>query len=109
MKRTCTIIGVATYRAASNGISPFLYFDTFAPEDRRSATRPLGKVQSATEEGCLAILLYPDCNYLSWSGAVDCRRTLLNLKIFCIPGGLLDQRDTFSPYSGDLDPRRSQP
>ena len=33
-----------------------------------------------------AILLYPECNYLSWEGAVDYRKTLPNLKIFYIPG-----------------------
>lgn len=31
------------------------------------------------------ILLYPECNYLAWSGAVDYRKTLPNLKIYYIP------------------------
>jgi len=73
------------------------------------------------------ILLYPECNYLSWSGAVDYRRTLPNLKIYYIPGAghyiqfeqpellkrviqsfLLDQPDALSPYTSDADPRRNQ-
>jgi pimeloyl-ACP methyl ester carboxylesterase len=75
-----------------------------------------------------AILLYPECNYLSWNGAVDYRRTLPNLKIFYIRRAghyiqfgqpellkrvilafLLDQPDAISPYSSDADPRRNQP
>ena len=73
-----------------------------------------------------AILLYPECNYLSWEGAVDYRRTLPNLKIFYLPRAghyiqfeqpellkrviltfLLDQPDAISPYSSDTDPRKN--
>jgi proline iminopeptidase len=71
-----------------------------------------------------AILLYPDCNYLSWKGAVDYRATLPNLKIYYVPRAghyiqfeqpdllkriilafLLDQPDVLPAYIGDSDPR----
>jgi pimeloyl-ACP methyl ester carboxylesterase len=71
-----------------------------------------------------AILLYPECNYLSWSGAVDYRKTLPNLKIYYIQKAghyiqfeqpellkhvilsfLLDQSEAISPYTSDADPR----
>ena len=32
-----------------------------------------------------AILLYPECNFIPWSGALDYRNTLSNLKIYYIP------------------------
>jgi hypothetical protein len=32
-----------------------------------------------------AIPLYGECNYVTWPGAVDYRKTLPNLKIFYIP------------------------
>lgn len=75
-----------------------------------------------------AILLYPECNYLSWNGAVDYRKTLPNLKIYYIPRAghyiqfeqpellkrviltfLLDQPDAIPPYAGDVDPRSNRP
>ncbi len=75
-----------------------------------------------------AILLYPQCNYLSWKGAVDYRNTLPNLKIYYIPGAghyiqfeqpkslrsvilafLLNQPDAIPAYSGDTDPRDKHP
>lgn len=75
-----------------------------------------------------AILLYPECNYLAWSGAVDYRKTLPNLKIYYIPRAghyiqfeqpemlkrvilnfLLDQSDSDSPYTSDTDPRQNRP
>ena len=75
-----------------------------------------------------AILLYPECNYLSWSGTVDYRKTVPNLKIYYIPKAghyiqfeqpdvlkrvilafLLDQPDALSPYTSDADPRANQP
>jgi pimeloyl-ACP methyl ester carboxylesterase len=75
-----------------------------------------------------AILLYPECNYLSWSGAVDYRKTLPNVKIFYIPKAghyiqfeqpeslrrvilnfLLDQPDVLTPYTSDADPRGNLP
>ena len=74
-----------------------------------------------------AILLYPECNYLSWGGAVDYRKTLPNLKIYYIPRAghyiqfeqpellkrvilafLLDQPDPLGAYTSDADPRRNQ-
>jgi pimeloyl-ACP methyl ester carboxylesterase len=73
-----------------------------------------------------AILLYPECNYLSWAGAVDYRRTLPHLKVYYIPHAghyiqfeqpelldhviqafLLDQPDAIPPYTSDADPRGS--
>lgn len=71
-----------------------------------------------------AILLYPECNYLSWAGGVDYKKTFPNLKIYYIPHAghyiqfeqpellkrvilafLLDQPDAISPYTADGDPR----
>jgi pimeloyl-ACP methyl ester carboxylesterase len=71
-----------------------------------------------------AILLYPECNYLSWAGALDYRKTLPNVKIFYVPKAghyiqfeqpellkrviltfLLDQPAAIPPYTGDADPR----
>jgi pimeloyl-ACP methyl ester carboxylesterase len=75
-----------------------------------------------------AILLYPECNYLSWAGAIDYRKTLPNLKIYYIPKAghyiqfeqpellkrvllsfLLDQPDAIPRYTSDADPRRNLP
>lgn len=72
-----------------------------------------------------AILLYPECNFLGWSGAVDYRKTLPNLKIYYIPHAghyiqleqpdlmrrimvafLLDQPDVIAPVAGNKDPRK---
>jgi pimeloyl-ACP methyl ester carboxylesterase len=74
-----------------------------------------------------AILLYPECNYLSWRGAVDYRKTLPNLKIYYIARAghyiqfeqpellkrvilnfLLDQPDAIPPYTSEADPRSNQ-
>jgi pimeloyl-ACP methyl ester carboxylesterase len=71
-----------------------------------------------------AILLYPECNYVLWAGAVDYRHALPNLKIYYIPHAahyiqleqpdltrrimaafLLDQPDVIAPVDGDEDPR----
>jgi len=71
-----------------------------------------------------AILLYPECNYLSWAGAVDYRKTFKNLKVYFVPGAghyiqfeqpellrrvilsfLLDQSDVLPAYDRDDDPR----
>jgi proline iminopeptidase len=72
-----------------------------------------------------AILLYPECNYIAWSGALDYRKTMPNLKIYYIPRAghyiqieqpdlmrrimvafLLDQPDVIPPVDGDEDPRK---
>lgn len=106
------------------GFNPFvlqgLFFQTENPEnDPHDALRKV-----ATP----AILLYGECNYLSWGGAVDYRKTLPNLKIFYIPQAghyiqfeqpqlmrrvilafLLDQPDVIPPHSSDVDPRSHQP
>jgi pimeloyl-ACP methyl ester carboxylesterase len=71
-----------------------------------------------------AILLYPECNYLSWAGAVDYRKTFKNLKVYFVPRAghyiqfeqpellrrvilsfLLDQSDVLPAYDRDDDPR----
>lgn len=71
-----------------------------------------------------AILLYPECNFVPWDGAVDYRKTMPNLKIYYIPHAghyiqieqpelmrrvmvafLLDQPDVIAPVEGDADPR----
>jgi proline iminopeptidase len=73
-----------------------------------------------------AILLYPECNFVAWDGAVDYRKTLPNLKIYYIPHAghyaqieqpdltrriiaafLLDQPDAIAPVQSDEDPRLS--
>jgi pimeloyl-ACP methyl ester carboxylesterase len=75
-----------------------------------------------------AILLYPECNYIAWDGAVDYRKTLPNLKIYFIPHAghyiqieqpdlmrrimvafLLDQPDVIAPVQDDQDPRLRTP
>ena len=86
-----------------------------------------GDPHAALRENTIpAILLYPECNYLSWKGVVDYRRTLPNLKIFYIPKAghyiqfeqpqllnrviltfLLDQPDAMPPYTSDSDPRKN--
>ncbi len=71
-----------------------------------------------------AILLYAQCDFIDWSGALDYRRTMPNLKTYYIPRAghyiqfeqpelmrrimaafLLDQPDVIPPYIGDADPR----
>jgi proline iminopeptidase len=75
-----------------------------------------------------AILLYPECNYLSWKGAIDYRSTFPNLKIYYVPRAghyiqfeqpellknvilafLLNQPDAIPAYGGDMDPRSKHP
>jgi len=71
-----------------------------------------------------AILLFPECNYLGWNGALDYRKTMSHLKIYYIPHAghyiqfeqadlmrrvmvafLLEQPDVIAPLQGDKDPR----
>lgn len=71
-----------------------------------------------------AILLFGECNFVPWAGAVDYRNTFANLKIFYIPHAghyiqfeqpeqmsnvmrnfLLGEPDAIPPYTGDADPR----
>lgn len=71
-----------------------------------------------------AILLFGECNYISWAGSLDYRKTFSHLKIFYIPRAghyiqfeqpelmhrvilafLLDQPDPIPPYVADADPR----
>ena len=71
-----------------------------------------------------AILLFGECNYVPWDGAIDYKKTFANLKIFYFPRAghyiqfeqpelmskvirsfLLDQPDPIAPYMRDADPR----
>jgi pimeloyl-ACP methyl ester carboxylesterase len=106
------------------GVNPYVLQEVI-PDTEHAEGDPHAALR---ENRTPAILLYPECNYLSWKGAVDYRRTLPNLKIFYIPRAghyiqfekpellkrvilafLLDQPDAISPYSSDTDPRRKQP
>ena len=74
-----------------------------------------------------AIVLYPECNYLSWEGTLDYRKTFRNLKIYYIRGAghyiqfeqadvlervilafLLDEPEVIPAYTSDGDPRTNQ-
>ena len=71
-----------------------------------------------------AILLYSQCDFIDWSGALDYRKTMPNLKTYYIPHAghyiqfeqpelmgrimaafLLDKPDAIPPYTSDVDPR----
>jgi pimeloyl-ACP methyl ester carboxylesterase len=71
-----------------------------------------------------AILLYSQCDFIDWSGALDYRKTMPNLKTYYIPHAghyiqfeqpelmrsimaafLLDKPDAIPPYTSDADPR----
>jgi pimeloyl-ACP methyl ester carboxylesterase len=71
-----------------------------------------------------AILLYSQCDFIDWSGALDYRKTMPNLKTYYIPHAghyiqfeqpelmrrimaafLLDQPDVIAPVDSDGDPR----
>jgi pimeloyl-ACP methyl ester carboxylesterase len=71
-----------------------------------------------------AILLFGECNFVPWEGAVDYRKTFATLKVFYIPKAghyiqfeqpdlmskvirsfLLDQSDAIPAYTNDADPR----
>ena len=75
-----------------------------------------------------AILLFPECNYLGWNGAVDYRQTMPHLKIYYIPHAghyiqfeqadlmrrimvafLLGQPEVIAPVQSDKDPRLKPP
>jgi len=80
--------------------------------------------QALRKDHTPAILLFPECNYLGWSGVVDYRKTMPNLKTYYIPHAghyiqfeqpdlmrrimvafLLDQPDVIAPVQDDGDPR----
>jgi len=105
------------------GVNPYV-LQQLIPDTERAEADPHSALR---ENHTPAILLYPECNYLSWSGAVDYRKTLPNFKIYYIPKAghyiqfeqpellrrviltfLLDQPDAISPYKTDADPRRNQ-
>ena len=105
------------------GFNPYV-LQQLAPQLVDSSADPHAAL---SRNGTPAILLYPECNYLSWSGALDYRRTFRNLEIFYIPKAghfiqfeqpelmhrvirafLLDQPDAIPPYANDTDPRLTQ-
>ena len=70
------------------------------------------------------VLLFPECNYLSWSDVVDYGKTFANLKVYYIPRAghfiqfeqpdlmrrvilafLLDQPEAIPAYTSEDDPR----
>jgi len=102
------------------GINPYvevrMELDTASPADDPH--------QALRKDHTPAILLFPECNYLGWSGVVDYRKTMPNLKTYFIPHAghyiqfeqpdlmrrimvafLLDQPDVIAPVQGDEDPR----
>jgi pimeloyl-ACP methyl ester carboxylesterase len=75
-----------------------------------------------------AMILFGECDYLPWSGALDYRRTLSNARTYYVPMAghfiqfeqpelmrrmivafLLDQPDPMPPYSSESDPRSMNP
>ena len=103
------------------GVNPYV-LQELIPDTERAEEDPHAALH---ENHTLAILLYPECNYLSWEGAVDYRNTLPNLKIYYIPRAghyiqfeqpellkrvilafLLDQSDAIPAYRGNIDPRK---
>ena len=106
------------------GINPYVQQEII-PDTEHAEGDPHAALR---ENRTPAILLYPECNYLSWKGAVDYRRTLPNLKIFYIPRAghyiqfeqpellrrviltfLLDQPGAIPSYTSDADPRGNRP
>jgi proline iminopeptidase len=106
------------------GVNPYI-LQELVPDTEHAEGDPHAALR---ENHTPAILLYPECNYLSWSGAVDYRKTLPDLKIYYIPAAghyiqfeqpeilkrvilafLLDQPDALPSYTRDADPRRNQP
>ena len=106
------------------GVNPYV-LEELIPDTERAENDPH---TALTQNRTPAILLYPECNYLSWKGALDYRRTLPNLKIYYVPRAghyiqfeqpellkrlisafLLDQPDPIPPYTRDADPRTNLP
>jgi proline iminopeptidase len=106
------------------GVNPYVLQEVI-PDTERTEGDPHAALRGNRTP---AILLYPECNYLSWRGAVDYRETLPNLKIYYIARAghyiqfeqpellrrviltfLLDQPDAIPPYTSDADPRTNQP
>ena len=103
------------------GVNPYV-LQQIIPDTEHAESDPHAALR---ENRTPALLLYPECNYLSWKGAVDYRRTLPDLKIFYIPRAghyiqfeqpellkqvilnfLLDQPEPIPSYSSDVDPRK---
>jgi pimeloyl-ACP methyl ester carboxylesterase len=114
-------IDSATNGSVNPGFNPYV-LQQLASEVSDSAADPHAALRSNDTP---AILLYPECNYLSWNGSLDYRRTFRHLEIFYFPKAghyiqleqpelmhrvirafLLDQPDAIPPYTGDTDPRK---
>jgi proline iminopeptidase len=93
------------------------------------ATKPAGDPHAALRGNRTpAMILFGECDYLPWNGAVDYRRTFSNAKTYYVPRAghfiqfeqpelmrrmivafLQDQPEPVAPYSGELDPRNVNP
>ena len=113
---------------ATSGVNPRLN-----PYVRQSilsfATKPEGDPHAALRGNRTpAMILFGECDYLPWSGALDYRRTFSNARTYYVPRAghfiqfekpelmrrmivafLLDQPEPVAPYSGELDPRNVNP
>jgi len=116
---------IATVDGHENpGVNPYV-LQELVPDTERAESDPHAALR---ENRTPAILLYPECNYLSWNGTVDYRRTLPNLKVYYVLRAghyiqfeqpellrrivltfLLDQPDAIPPYTSDTDPRGNLP
>jgi pimeloyl-ACP methyl ester carboxylesterase len=102
------------------GVNPYV-LQELIPDTEHAEGDPHATLR---ENHTPAILLYPECNYLSWGGAVDYRKTLPDLKIYYIPKAghyiqfeqpellkrvieafLLDRPEVLPEYTSDADPR----
>lgn len=111
-------------RHVNPGFNPYV-FQALVAEPEKSAADPHSVLRGNHTP---AALLFPECNYIPWSGTVDYRKTLPNLKVYYILRAghyiqfeqpelmrrvilafLLDQPDAIPPYTGDADPRTLSP
>jgi pimeloyl-ACP methyl ester carboxylesterase len=102
------------------GISPYV-LQHLASEPEYPARDPH---EALRKDHTPAVLLYSQCDFIDWSGALDYRKTLPNLKVYYIPHAghyiqfeqpelmrkvirnfLLDEPDAIPPYTSDADPR----
>src|SRR5581483_6815494 len=63
------------------GLNPYV-LQQIAPETEDSSEDPHAALR---QNPTPAILLYPECNYLSWDGALDYHRTFQHLEIISVP------------------------
>ncbi|HEY1908660.1 MAG TPA: alpha/beta hydrolase, partial [Myxococcaceae bacterium] len=102
------------------GVNPYV-LQELVPRTGDSSTDPHPALRTNPTP---AILLYPECNYLSWAGTLDYKKTFKNLKIYFIPraghyiqfeqpdllrrviqGFLLDRPEVLPAYDREEDPR----